>query len=80
MKTSAGKVYVKRLKCIICTRYKSRIIGAEIFSDRWITGADSLRTSTIRDHAKSDQQQHAMSILCREKAAALGESSTSHAP
>ena len=26
--TSAGKVYVKRLKCSTCTRYKSRIIGS----------------------------------------------------
>ena len=44
---SAGKVYVKRLKCSICTRYNSKIIGRRNFSDRWITGADYLRTSNM---------------------------------
>ena len=40
------------------------------YSDRWKAGADSLRMSTIRDHAKSDQHQHGMSILCMEKGSA----------
>ena len=62
--TSAGKTYVK------CAKYKSRIIGRRNYSDRWINGAHSLRTSTIRDHAKSEQHQHAMSILCLEKGSA----------
>ena len=54
--------------------YKSRIIGHRNISDSWSTGADSLRTSTIREH------QHAMSILYKEKAAALDGSTTSSAP
>lgn len=52
----------------------------KLITDRWITGVDSLRTSTIRDHAKNDQHQHAISILCKENAAALGGSSTSSPP
>ena len=36
------------------------------FSDYWIIGASSIRTSNIRDHAKSDQHLHAMSLLQRE--------------
>ena len=79
--TSDGKTYVTHLKCTICAKYKCRIIGRRNYSDRWITGADSLRTSTIRDHAKSDQHQHAMSILCLEKGSATrGELSVCSAP
>ena len=73
--TSARKTYVK------CAKYKSRIIARRNYSDRWINGAHSLRTSTIRDHAKSEQHQHAMSILCLEKGSATrGESSAASTP
>ena len=79
--TSAGKTYMTHLKCTICAKYKSRIIRRRNYSNRWITGADSLRTSTIRDHAMSEQHQHAMSILCLEKGSATrGESSAASTP
>ena len=55
-------------------------MGRRNYSERWITGADSLRTSNIRDHAHSDQHQHAMTLLAREKATARGESSSSYVP
>ena len=47
---------------------------------KWISGADSPRTNNISDHAHSDQHQHAMSLLQREKAAVRGESASSFAP
>ena len=50
------------------------------FSDRWIVGADSVRTSNIRDHAHSDQHDHAMSLLKQESAKAEGKSCYSYAP
>ena len=77
---AGGKRWVKRLNCTICTKYKERIMGRRNYSERWITGADSLCTSNIRDHAHSDQHQHAMSVLQREKAAVRGESISSFAP
>ena len=46
--------------------------------DQW---ASSIRTSNIRDHAKSDQHLHAMSFLQQEHVASDGpSSSTSAAP
>ena len=30
------------------------------YNDRWISGAESVRNSNIRDHALSDQLTHAM--------------------
>ena len=77
---AVGKQYVTRLNCTICVKYKLRIMERRNYSDRWIAGADSLRTSSIRDHAHSDQHEHAMSLLLKEKAVARGESSCSYAP
>ena len=71
---------VKRLKCSVCTRFRSRIMHRRNFSDRWIVGADSVRTSNIRDHAHSDQHDHAMSLLKQESAKAEGKSCYSYAP
>ena len=67
---AGGKRYVTRLNCTICAKYKLRIMGRWNYSDRWIAGVDSLRTSYIRDHAHSDQHEHAMSLLLKEKAVA----------
>ena len=49
----------------MCIRYKSRIESRRNFSDKWLLGADSVRTSNIRDYTRSDQHIHAMSIHCK---------------
>ena len=77
---SEGKRVVVRLNCSVCSKYKDRIIGRRNYSDRWIVGADSVRTSNIRDHARSDQHGHVISLRVREQAAARGESISSFAP
>ena len=43
----SGKKVVKRLKCSVCMRFRSRIMHQRNFSDCWIVGADSVRTSNI---------------------------------
>ena len=75
-----GKKIITHLKCITCTKFESRIRGRRNYSARWIDGADSLRTSNIRDHANSAQHFHATSLLQREQAAAQGQSLVSYAP
>ena len=64
-----GKRWVKRLNCTVCKKFKEGISGRRNYSEWWISGADSLRMSNIHDHTRSDQHQHAMSLLQREKAA-----------
>lgn len=76
----SGKKMVKTLKCSVCTRFQSRIMHQRNFSDRWIVGADSIRTSNIRDHAHSEQHDHAMSLLKQASAKAEGKSCYSYAP
>ena len=75
----SGKV-VKKLKCSVCTKFQAKILSRRNFSDRWIVGADSVRTSNIRDHAHSDQHEQAMCLLKRESAKAKGRSCYSYAP
>jgi len=65
---------VTRLKCKVCTKHKARISGRKHFSNKWIEGAESVRTSNIRDHANADQHIHAMEIQQREQAQAKGQS------
>ena len=75
-----GNKVVRKLKCTVCTRFQLHILCKRNFSDQWISGAESVCTSNIRDHASSEQQNHAMALLQREIAAATGQSSTSNAP
>ena len=69
-----GKSVVTRLKCRVCTKHKARISGRKHFSNKWIEGAESIRTSNIRDHANADQHIQSMEIEQREQAQAKSQS------
>ena len=79
-KAKAGQKTVTKLKCKVCTKFKAKITTRRNFSNRWIAGAESVRTSNIRDHAHSDQHMHAMLLLKKEHADAKGLGAASYAP
>ena len=79
-KVVAGKRIVSKLRCSMCAKLKAKIGSRRNFSDRWIVGANSVRTSNIRDHARADQHTHAMNLLKKEQAEASGSGSCSFAP
>ena len=56
------KKIVTKLKCKVCAKHKLRVNGRKHFSTKWTEGADSMKISNIRDHAKADQHIHAMEI------------------
>ena len=56
---------VEKLKCKVCTKYKERIIGRRNFSNKWIKGSDSIRTTNLVDHAKSAYPCHESSMQGR---------------
>ena len=76
----AGTKVVRKLKCAVCTKFRSSILHKRNFSDNWISGANSVRTSNIRDHASSEQHIHAMALLAKEHASATGQSLAANAP
>lgn len=75
-----GKKLVTKLSCSICKKYQDQIKGRRNFSEKWITGAESLRTSNIWDHAQCEQHKHLMFILNKEQARSKGLGATSYAP
>ena len=79
-KVVAGKRIVSKLRCSTCATFKVKIASRRNFSDPWIVGADSVRTSNIRDHARANQHTHAMNLLKKEQAEASGSGSCSFAP
>ena len=78
--TVGGKRTVCCLKCTVCMKFKDVLRHRRNFNECWVTGANTLKTSNIRDHAQSEQHAHAMALLAKERAIALGEGSTSYAP
>ena len=76
----SGKKIVEKLKCKVCTEFVDKIRGRKHFSNKWICGADSVRTSNVRDHFNNDQHSHAMSLLKKQRAEASGLGPTSYAP
>ena len=75
-----GAKLVTQLKCRVCTKFKERIAGRKNYSEKWITGANSVRTTNLVDHAKSEQHAHAMNLLRKERAQAQGAPATVYAP
>lgn len=65
---------VTQLKCKVCKKYKKRITGCRNFSDKWVVGANSVKTSNVREHAMSDQHVHAMNLQNKEFARSEGKS------
>ena len=80
MVMASGKKIMRSFKCSVCSKYRIRKESSRNFSDRWIVGAKSLRTSNIRDHRKNNQHALAMSLLMKERASSCGQGSLSYAP
>ncbi len=75
-----GKKVVAKLKCKVCTEFVDKIRGRKNFSEKWIVGADSVRISNVRDHAKNDQHAHAMTLLKQQQSQSAGLGPSSYAP
>lgn len=78
--TEGCKKVVEKLKCKVCAEFADRIRGRRNFSEKWIVGANSVRTSNVRDHAHNDQHKHAMSLLSKQRAQSSGLAPASYAP
>ena len=76
----AGKRFVNKLSCTVCKKFKTKICGTRNFSYKWIDGAESIRTSNIKDHAQSQQHDNAMALLKREQAKEKNFDVTTYAP
>ena len=64
---SGAKKIVAKLKCKVCVKFESKIAGRRNYSNKWIVGADSVRTSNIKEHARTDQHAHVRTINGQSK-------------
>ena len=71
---------VTKLRCDVRVKFRTSISYRRNFSHKWILGAESIRSSNIRDHAKADQHVTAMNLLKRERARLTGSDPSSCAP
>ena len=76
-KTERGKRVVTHLLCIVCQEFEGRLKGKKHFSSKWIRGAESIRCTSLRDHAKSDQHVEAMRLKKRSLSIDEGVTSSS---
>ena len=80
MELSGRKKIVTNLRCSVLAKFKTRIATRRNFSERWLLGAKSVRTSNVRNYARADQHIYAMSLLKQEHARASGSECSSYAP
>ena len=52
-----------RLKCTVCHGFVDKIRESRNFSAAFIDGSENLRTSSFKDHAKTDMHERAMVLL-----------------
>ena len=67
----ADRRHVALLRCRICKRFEERIKSSRSFSPAFIDGTSNLRTSSFKDHAKSDMHGRAMQLLRREQSSSV---------
>ena len=60
---SGRKNIVTKFRCSVCAKFKTRIATRRNFCERWLRGAESVRTSNIRDHARADQHIYAILLI-----------------
>ena len=80
IRNDGGKTFVDKLKCKVCAEFVDKIRGKKNFSDKWISGADSVRTSNVCDHTRNDQHDYAMLLLKKWRAESSGLGPASYAP
>ena len=79
-KESSYRSLVSVLWCEPCRKYEARIKGQKNFSSAWIEGTSNQRTSSMIDHANSNQHKASMAYLKADLAKANNESVTCFSP
>ena len=78
--STQDKMVVEMLWCDSCRKYEDAIRGMKNFSNAWITGSSNQKTSSIIDHAISEQHRVSMLRSCTNAAKASNLLVTSYSP
>ena len=55
--------HVLSLKCSVCNQFKDKLVGMRNYRAAFVDGTTNVRLSTVKDHAATDMQAHAMQLL-----------------
>ncbi len=69
----ADRSRVSCLKCSVCERFVDKLRGYRNFSLAFIEGSANLRTSSLKDHARSTMHEVAMRLLKKAQSASVFE-------
>jgi hypothetical protein len=58
-----GWYTVGLLKCVVCVEFEARLIGMCNVCSMFIEGTPNLRTTSFKDHAKSEMHARAMMLI-----------------
>ena len=53
---------VKKIKCVVCTKYESEIKNMKGFSRGWIDGTESVKKDSLEKHVKGEPHKFAKSL------------------
>ena len=70
LEISSGKV--KRIKCVVCSKFSERIKGKKGYSQSWVDGTESIKKDSLEKHIKGEPHQLAEDLALKES---LGMSS-----
>ena len=65
--------YVASLKCSMCVRFQERLRGVRNYNPAFIVGSTNFRTSSFKDHARSDMHQRAMLLFRKSQTSDVTE-------
>ena len=68
-----NRFQVSHLKYSVCERFVDKLRGCRNFSPAFIEGSTNLRTSSFKDHARSDMHERAMRLLKKEQSSNVFE-------
>lgn len=74
----ADRHHVALLQCSVCKRFEERIKNSRNFSPAFIDGTSNLRTSSFKDHAKSEMHGRTMQLLRREQSTIVWQTIATH--
>ena len=69
----ADRDHVVALKCAVCAQFRRRLESMRNYRSTFIDGTTNVRTSTFKEHARTDMHTRAMSLFKKQHSSSVLE-------
>ena len=69
----ADRHHVVALKCEVCVQFRTRLESMRNYHSAFIDGTTNVRTSTFKEHARTDMHTRAMSLFKKQQSSTVLE-------